>query len=431
MPEPPRRRGLTWKRAIAICAGVLAVALVVLLGLGLWERRQVRRELDAMPTYAYTAPRVDSEIQERDAKKARIGKAIADAMAAQSTALLTGDRARFVSYAAPAYRLGRTWLSHSFTSLRAMGVAQWKPTIDYWTPYSNNRWQSNIVVDYCFVAGCAASSTITLHTMWDLSDEKRPIITELWEYTGGQASPPWAQSVLRAKIGSRVIVAGSAATAGRLSSVLAKAEAAARVADQYAHTTKPGKYVVYLAGSKEWGTWPYSEEGNWVAGYAEPERESVVLRASKAGSAFLPELLRHELGHVSTLAGQVPKVKYADAWWLIEGMADYVAAQNRPFAQYSDRSLTVSFVRNKWNGDLRIARPAKKASLADANGRYGTAYLGVSCLVQQVGRAKALGFFHAVAVEGIPLTTAATKQLGVSWPALSSTCTAQIRRTAR
>ncbi|MEU4242497.1 hypothetical protein [Actinoplanes sp. NPDC026619] len=434
-PEPARKRGLTWKRALAICAGVVALSLVALVGLGLWERRQLRRELDALPTYGYTKSAAlasaEASLQARDAKTARIGKVISGAVAAQSTALLAGDRATFVSYAAPAYKLGQTWLAHSFTSLRAMGVVQWAPKIDYWTPYSETRWQSNIDVKYCFVAGCATPSTITLHTMWDLADEARPRITELWEYTGGQASPPWAQSVLQAKVGSRVIVAGSAANAGRLSAVLAEAEKAARVADQYAQTTKPSKYVVYLAGAKEWGKWPYSEEGDWVAGYAEPQRESVVLQASEATPSFLPELLRHELGHVSTLAGQSTEVKYADAWWLVEGMADYVAAEGRPFAQYSSRSVTVSFVRGRWNGDLRVGRPGKKASLTDANGRYGAAYLGVSCLMQQAGRAKALNFFHAVAVQGTPLTTAADQTLGMSWPSLSSTCTAQIRRTAR
>ncbi|GAA2635259.1 hypothetical protein [Paractinoplanes durhamensis] len=432
--DPPRQRGVSWKRALAICAGVVVLALVALVGLGLWERRELRRELDALPTYGYTeSPELASAkagIKARDDRTARIGQVISDAMAGQSAALLGGDKATFVGYAAPGYRLGQTWLTRSFTSLRAMGVAQWTPKVDSWTPYSGTRWQSTIDVSYCFVAGCATPSTITLHTMWDLADEAHPRMTELWEYTGGQATPPWAQTVLQAKVGSRVIVAGPAATAGRFGAVLAEAEKAAKVADRYALTTTPSKYVVYLAGAKEWGRWPYGEEGDWVAGYAEPERESVVLRASSATPSFLPELLRHEMGHVSTLAGQGSKVKYADAWWLVEGMADYVAAEERPFAQYSDRPVTISFVRGKWNGDLRVGAPKKKASPADANGRYGTAYLGVSCLVQQYGRARALGFFHAVAVVGSPLTTAATEQLGVPWTTVSSTCTAQIRRTA-
>src|SRR4051812_47368089 len=152
-----------------------------------------------------------------------------------------------------------------------------------------------------------------------MSDQAAPKLTELWEYTGGRASPPWAMSLLQAKAGPRVIVAATKANAGRLGGVLATAEVAAEVADSYAGGQKPGKYVIYLAGSKEWGKWPYDEEGKWVAGYATAPTESVVINMASLRTTPLGQLLRHELGHVATLgAASRGKISRADSWWLIE-----------------------------------------------------------------------------------------------------------------
>jgi hypothetical protein len=352
------------------------------------------------------------------------------ALQAQGAALLAGDKARFTGFVDPSAKRSVTWIAERFASLHAMGIAKWDATVESFTPYTEPRWQANVTVKYCFVAACARPLTANLHTMWDMSGRAGPKLTEIWEYTGGRASPPWAMSVLQAKAGSRVIVAATKANAGRLAGALATAEAAAKVADRYAGAQKPGKYVIYLAGTKEWGKWPYDEEGKWVAGYATAPTESVVVNVASLATTPLGELLRHEMGHVATLAGDTRKGSRADSWWLVEGMAEYIATGGS-FASYSGRSETVSFVRKKWNGDLRVGEPAGNTSIRDASARYGTAYLGVSCLMKTYGREKALAFFHAVTVEGDALTAAAGASLGVPYPTVKSVCVSQVRRAAR
>ena len=88
-------------------------------------------------------------------------------------------------------------------------------------------------------------------------------------------------------------------------------------------------------------------------------------------------------------------------------------------------------MRGRWNGDLRVGEPAEKTSVRDASARYGTAYLGVSCLMRTYGREKALAFFHAVTVEGDALTAAASASLGVPYPTVKSVCVSQVRRAAK
>ncbi|MEU4235956.1 hypothetical protein [Actinoplanes sp. NPDC026619] len=391
----------------------------------------------ANPTTAYTyaanpaIAAMNSAAAERDAAKDKVKTTIGDAMSAQSAALLAGDRAAFTGLADADAKLVAPWLSERFTSLRAMGIAQWSTTVASITEWGTQRWQANVDVDYCFVAPCGRPLRQSLHTMWYLGDPTGPKLTEIYPGRSGRTSPPWTQSVLQARSGSRVIVASTAANAGRLAGALAEAEAAAQVADRFAGTARPGKYVIYLAGKTEWGKWPYGDEGNWVAGYAQEETESVVVKLSALHLIPMKALLRHELTHVASLAGQSDEVKRADSWWLTEGLAEYAISGGSPYSAYPRKAETSAFVKTKWSGDLRVGEPASKTSARDASARYGTAYLGVGCLFQTYGPEKALAFVHEVAVEADSLTTAATRALGTSWSAVGSTCAARIRSTAK
>lgn len=430
-PQPPApRRGLTWKLALLICLPVLLVAALCFAGVLYLASRKGAPPAVGQSTAAYTPnpalQQLQRQQQEREAARAAARTAISTALTTQGVALLAGDQARFLGFADPSAKRVRPWLAERFGSLRAMGIARWDTSVTNFTPYTEPRWQADVEVRYCFAAGCTPL-TAHLHTMWNLADQNAPRITEMWEYTRGRASPPWARSALKAKVGGRVVVATTAANAGRLTTALATAEAAARVADSFAGANRPGKYVVYLAGAKEWAAWPYGAEGKWVAGYADQRTESVVVQLAALRSISLSTLLRHELGHVATLAGQSEQVVRADSWWLSEGLAEYVSAGGKPFAQYFRRAETASFVRKRWKGDLRVGEPTSKTSIADASGRYGTAYLGVTCLAQRYGRAKMLGFVHAVAVTGSSLTGAAQQELGQPWTTVSRTCVAQVR----
>ena len=425
-PRPPRRLALLIGLAVLLVAVVGGVVLAV--------RAAVDDEPRASPTTAYTyagnpaIAEMNSAAAERDAAKERVRAAIGEALTAQAAALLAGDRAGFTGFADAdtAAKLVKPWLTDRFTSLRALGIARWSPTVSSITEYGTARWSATVDVDYCFAISCGRPLRQPLHTMWSLGDPTGPKLTEIYPGRTGRTAPPWTQSVLKAVIGNRVVVASTAANAGRLPGALADAEAAASVADRFAGAVKPGRYVIYLAGNAEWGKWPYGDEGRWVAGYAQEETESTVVKLSALGSIGLGPLLRHELTHVSSLAGQSDDVRSADSWWLSEGLADYAINGDQPFATYPRRAETTAFVRS-WKGDLRVGAPGAKSSARDASARYGVAYLGVQCLFRTYGEAKAMAFFHAVAVNGTTPGNTAPQTLGVPWSEVGTTCAARIR----
>lgn len=148
-------------------------------------------------------------------------------------------------------------------------------------------------------------------------------------------------------------------------------------------------------------------------------------------TTHLDQLLRHELGHISTLLGQETRVRHTPNFWLIEGLAEYIANQQEPFSAYGNRYWAAQFIRNQWNGALRVTAPTTKSSSRDAAGRYGTAFLAVTCLAQTYGQNKLLNFFQATAVQGEPLTDTAARELGVPWTTANRTCATKIRQTAQ
>ncbi|GAA0583986.1 hypothetical protein GCM10010172_81180 [Paractinoplanes ferrugineus] len=420
-------------RRIALLIGLAVVLVAVLAGVVLVVRGASGGGTQASPTTAYTnggnpaTVETNSAAAERDAAEERVRAAIGEALTTQSVALLTGDKGKFVSLADAEAELVAPWLTDRFTSLRALGITRWSPTVSSITETGTARWSAVVDVDYCFADPCPRSLNQPLHTMWNLGDPAGPRLTEIYPGRTGRTAPPWTQSVLKALAGNRVVVAATAANAGRMSATLADAEAAAGVADRFGGDVRPGKYVIYLAGDKEWGKWPYGDEGRWVAGYAQPESESTVVRLSALGTIGLGALLRHELTHVASLAGRSVEVPGADGWWLTEGLAEYATSGDQPFTAYPRRAETATFVRSV-KGDLNVGGPAAKSSARDASARYGAAYLGVQCLFQTYGAEKTMTFFHAVAVNGTSLSNTAPQVLGTPWPDVSSTCTARIRR---
>ena len=367
-------------------------------------------------------------VAEKAAAEQRNSTAITAALSAQSAALLSGDKAKFLALADPSAKYVKPWLTERFTTLRAMGIAQWNTSITSMFSTNSWEWTAKIRLEYCFVANCAHPLLANLSTQWNMSIPDRPLLEQMYEYTSHRPVP-WGQAVLRAKAGSRVVVAASAANASRIDGVLASAEAAARVADRYASSARPGRYVIYLATDQEWSDWSYTDEVTYAAGYALVDTESVILRASLLRSSTLDMTLRHEMTHVASLAGWSAGASKKNSWWLIEGLAEH-AGLGDSYSAYPRRAQTGPFVRNRWNGDLRVGVPRTTASVVDANGRYGAAYLGVGCLLKTYGPAKTLTFFHAVAVRNTALTTAAPTSLGAPWTTVSKTCAAYIRKTA-
>lgn len=359
--------------------------------------------------------------------------AAAATLRAQADALLRGNRGRFLGATDPAAKRSVAWLSERFSTLRAMGVRQWAPTVTEFRRYdpTTERWISTVRVNYCFAEQSCAPVPLDLHTMWKIGQDNVARIVEVWPKAySGTVAPPWTESTLRATVGKRVVVAATARNAGRIPSVLATAEAAARAADKYASGTAPTRYVVYLASEKEWDAWARSDIGEWVAGFAQGQAQSVVIRLSALANTDLRLLLRHELAHVATLGGGTRSRDRAATWWLVEGLAEYAAMDGRPVSAYPERSQTRRFVRGTWGGELTVAQPGRKASQQEASARYGVAYLGVSCLATRYGRAKMLAFFRAVVLESRGLVAASPPALGAQWPVVTKQCAAYIRRAA-
>jgi hypothetical protein len=209
-----------------------------------------------------------------------------------------------------------------------------------------------------------------------------------------------------------------------LPNLLARAEAAARTADQYVVTgDRPDRYRVYYAGSKEWKSWYGGQQPEWVAGYAIGlgGDHEVVLRHDRYTAAGLSELLRHELTHVASL----PDHDGLDdsTWWLTEGLADYAATVGR----YNGLTETRRLVRRGWDGKLDTLAPTEDTPDARVIGSYGIAYLAVRYLVDRFGEERVFAFVKAVIHDRrIPRQTS-DEIFGVPWSTLHADCVKHVR----
>jgi hypothetical protein len=153
----------------------------------------------------------------------------------------------------------------------------------------------------------------------------------------------------------------------------------------------------------------------------------VVVRTEVVQQRGLQTLLTHELTHVTTLAGKATGANYAANWWLIEGIADYATMIDKAVKAYDSMAPTRSFVRNGWNGDPGVKPPTINASLADASGRYGVAFLAVRRISDKYGRDKMMDFWGRVVHDNQDLDTASQAALGQPWATVSADCTSFIR----
>jgi hypothetical protein len=235
-------------------------------------------------------------------------------------------------------------------------------------------------------------------------------------------------------VGARVIVAAPPAYGNRLAAALAGAEQAAAVADRYARWgPRSGRYLVYFAGSDEWSRWYGVHQPSWVAGYALPVGENsteIVLNAQRIGTGtdVYLDTLRHEFTHVVTLAGV--HRDYSEAWWLVEGTAEYVRMVGRPLSDYAGLTATRRYVRGgHWAGSVALTAPTDNASLDDAAGRYGVALLTLRRIADKYGEDRLLAFFAAVVRNGTDPATAAKSALGADWSDVTADCAWYVRRT--
>jgi len=350
----------------------------------------------------------------------------------QATALLAGDGAAFVAVADPAVQ---PELRRRFDALHAMRVAGWDETLMTGPESAGGeppRWKADVRLRYCFgVPGCTPIG-VTVPTEWTDVDGQPRLVSMGTSGPTDLGPRPWEVTDLRVAVGARVIVAAPGRYAGRLQSALASAEQAAAVTDRYARWgAPPGRYLVFLAGPDEWGSWYGVHQPSWVAGYAMPVAESsteIILNAQRVSGDAVLDTLRHEFTHVVTLAGV--RRDYSSQWWLVEGIAEYVRMVGRPLADYPGYGATHRYVHNgHWSGSVALTEPPDSASADDASGRYGVAFLALRRIAERFGEDKLLDFFDAVVRRGADPAAAAPSVLGASWDDVSGDCARYVRKT--
>ncbi len=354
----------------------------------------------------------------------------------QSSALLRGDRAGFLAIAEPAVQAD---LRRRFTVLRAMQVSSWQASTKG-LPMQAGRpdvWRVSVEFRYCFVARDCRPSTVLVETRWRAGAEPRlielakskPVPRLAGRGTVQVGALPWELSELVVAVGKRTLVATTRTYRKRLPDLLARAEAAARVADRYAvGGAPPDRYRIYYAGPKEWARWYGGDQAEWAAGYAigVGGDHEVVLRHDRYTGAGLNEILRHELAHVASLPDHDQWEE--STWWLVEGLAEYAGNDGRAVSRYAGLSATRRLVDRGWDGKLDTLAPDADTPDARVTGSYGIAYLAVRHLVDRFGEERVLAFVKAVLHDRrIPRQTS-DEVLGVSWSTLHADCVKHIRK---
>ncbi|AGL14749.1 hypothetical protein L083_1239 [Actinoplanes sp. N902-109] len=342
--------------------------------------------------------------------------AIRTALAEQGAALQRGDRTGWLRPVDPALQ---PELLRLYGNLRGFHVSAWLPRTTSMTG-DHGSWQAAVQIRVCFAdTRCTRDAetyvplgdVITAATVWRVTDGRAALTTFTFA-NGTPIAVPWKTGELSFAEGSRVVVAASAGGPAP-SSWIAAADRAALAADRYA-IARPGKYLIYLAAEDEWAAAIGADED--ALGFVDRTSKQTAFTVVDAAEAPDEHLLKHELGHVSTLLGTLG----GDADWAIEGMAEYVAWEQTPMAAYRRKAAARALAgRTGWQGRLDL--PWSPAP-ADRVGYYAMAYLAVRCLASAYGKEQLLSFFTGVARNGRAPADVALTTLGVPWATAEATC---------
>jgi hypothetical protein len=362
-------------------------------------------------------------------------RAASQAIQVQGKALLAGDEKTFLAVADPANAGLVNDLARRYKTLQAMGPGVWTQSMSgSFVSNGGRRWSVDIKTSYCFGDPSCRPIQLLAGSEWGVSG-KRLVLTRLEATNTRWNGPrPWENDALTVQTGDRVVIGMAKFAPSRLpGDVAVLADKAARVADIFAKWDDPPvRYVILFAGPEEWKEWYGGDQPDWAAAFAvevsSVAREIVVLanHAYRDKPDVLQFLLTHELTHASSLAGKGDGAN-AQAWWLVEGLADYAAMLDLKISEYDGLTPTGSFVRNRWNGDPAVTRPTASASDSEAAGRYGVAFLAVRGLAQKYGLEKTLNFFGRVVHDGETVNEAAPLAFGASWPSVRSSAASFIR----
>jgi hypothetical protein len=344
----------------------------------------------------------------------------------QGAALLRGDRTGWLRNVDPSLTGDLTRL---YANLRGLQVSGWLPRTR--EVRTGPRWSAQIQIRVCFsTPDCTrtpetyvpAGDVISARTEWIVTGH-RAVLTA-FDQTGPDGSVPWKRTALTFATGKRVVVAAAEDLTGtKPEAWLSAAERAAQVADRYALTRPaPGRYVVFLAGERQWqeAVGEDREAAAFVDRTSEQTAFAIVDATALGADPADERLLRHEFGHIATLLGTLEN---GDEW-AIEGMAEYIAYAGAPVTSYTLVEDARWHVTHKaWTGRLDLEWSTEPT---DRFGYYAMAFLAMRCLGETYGEPKLLAFFARVAREGASPAEAAQPVLGVSWEQVQNTCKPKI-----
>ncbi|GLZ77449.1 hypothetical protein Afil01_22560 [Actinorhabdospora filicis] len=426
---PPKRS--KWGRRVGLMLMVVVLAAGSLLVGAIIGRTpvQLNEALDPVP------PRPSDSASDREWEN-YVGPAALALLKRQSEALLKGDEKGWLApYDADDKDLIKEQRDR-YASLRNLQVTNWQYRIDG-TPDARSKtggvhkFDIDLVVGYCFGASdpkACLPTDVYLPTKWEVGADG-PHITGVDESPANQAGPrPFEVSDLVAESGDRVIVAAPPQYKNRLSQAVDVAEKAAENADKYARWQKVDRYVVFLAGEKEFSQWYGTGDiGQNVVGFALPLGSmsekgvwqqtgiEVVMHVERLGNREeFTSTMRHEFGHVVTLLGSADVQPQPEDFFLNEGIAEYIDYGDGPVSRYPRLSNVTDYLsRSSWNGSLEGVKKTDDGLTGSA--KYGIAFMAVKYLIDTYGQDKFFEFYQKVGREGEAADGVSSATFGESW----------------
>jgi hypothetical protein len=355
-------------------------------------------------------------------------QAVDTTVSEQAQALTGGDQAGYLAAIDPVDQRLHDSLLHRFQELRQMGIGQWHQEIRGNPQVTGElAWHADVRVTYCFGDANCRPNTVVIGTDWRLRNDQL-LLTDEANTSANQFGPrPWETGDLAIATGKRTVVAVSARLSSRLQETAAAAEQAAAVADTLAKWDgPPSRYVVFLASPTDWDEWYGSGKPEWAGGIYIDQTDNEVIVNSRVRSSDIKDLLTHELTHVATLAGPRKGPDDRTTWWLVEGIAEYAMMLGRPVSQYDGFTQVRSFIKTE-GGDPVVAIPAADATVDQAAGAYGVAFLAVRRMADRYGQDAMLNFWGKIVHDGQTFDDAARAAYGQSWDAVRADCQTYIR----
>ncbi|GIF46837.1 hypothetical protein DFJ67_1528 [Asanoa ferruginea] len=432
LAAPPRRRGLIVSLVVAFVALLCGVPAVVVLTSDEPAPSATAAAPATSATPASAAPTgPPPSPKPGDPESVRFSWAldqIRTSLATMTKGMRDGNLGAFVKPAAD--KKVRAELDRRFRSLRAMKVSGFDLSVNS-GPFNEKKvrgfseWSVRIGMAHCFAVATCAPSTVVFDTVWrDSAAGYR--MTKISAMTADDNGPqPWEVSTLTAVVGSRAVVAAPKSYAAKARAYLPIAERAARTADKYVLGAKPDRYIVYLAGPAEWKKW-FGGSEEWAVGFttaATRTRSDIVLRLEDLTNSYAESVLKHEMGHVATLAGREYHADTDADWWLTEGIAEYIEWDKRGMANYDRKQSSRRLIRErKFKGNLEKLVPDDDAPDWQIDAAYGLGYYATSCIAAQFGQKKLMNLVDQLLREGRAVSVVSDQYLGVPWPTVSKRC---------